>query len=262
MRELADNFSIVYKHRELISNLVAKDLKARYRGSIMGMAWTFLNPLLTLSVYALVFSRYQRIEVQNYAVFMFAGLLPWIWFSSSLLEGVNSITGAGALITKSMFPAEILPMVKIISNLFNYIFSLPLLFGFIIWFDVDITLSILWLPFLMLGQLLFTTGLVYFVASINVRFRDVQHVLANLMLLWFFLCPIIYPKSAIPAELKLYTYTINPMAHLAVGYQDIFINGRTPDLFAISMVMLAGTVCMILGIRQFEHGRETFAEEI
>ncbi|MDH5511129.1 MAG: ABC transporter permease [Nitrospinota bacterium] len=262
MKELTEYFSVLYKYRELISSLVAKDLKSRYRGSVMGMAWTFLNPLLTLSVYALVFSRYQRIEVPNYAVFMFAGLLPWIWFSSSLLEGVNSITGAGALITKSMFPAEILPMVKIISNLFNYLFSLPLLFGFMLWFGVEFTLAAIWLPFLMAGQLLFTTGLVYFVASLNVRFRDVQHMLANIMLLWFFLCPIIYPKSAIPPELKLYTYSMNPMAHLAVGYQDIFIFGRTPDLFAILMVMLAGGLCMILGIRQFERGRETFAEEI
>ncbi|MDH5637760.1 MAG: ABC transporter permease [Nitrospinota bacterium] len=261
MKELTENFSVLYKYRELITSLVAKDLKARYRGSVMGMAWTFLNPLLLLSVYALVFSVYMRIKVENYTVFMFAGLLPWTWFASSLMDGVNSITGAGSLITKSMFPAEILPMVKIISNLFNYIFSLPLLFGFMVWYGVDFTLALLWLPVLMIAQLLFTMGLVYFVASINVRFRDVQHVLANIVLLWFFLCPIIYPISSIPPEWR-FTFNLNPMAILAVGYQDIFISGKTPDLFAISMVTVVGALCMILGVRQFERGRETFAEEI
>ena len=261
MKALLENFSIIYKYRELIISLVAKELKARYRGSILGMAWSFLNPLLLLSVYALVFSVYMRVAVENYAVFMFAGLLPWIWFSSSLLEGVNSITGAGALITKSMFPAEVLPMVKILSNLCNYLLSLPLLLVFMLWYQVGFTLALLWLPFLMTAQLLFTMGLVYFLSSLNVRFRDIQHVLANVMILWFFLCPIIYPVTSIPDRWR-FTFSLNPMAILAVGYQDIFIHGKTPDLIAISAVTLVGGLCMFLGVLQFERWRETFAEEI
>ena len=261
LSSLKDNFAITYKYRELIASLVAKELKARYRGSILGMAWTFLNPLLLLSVYALVFSVYMRIQVENYAVFMFAGLLPWVWFSTSLLEGVGSITQAGALITKSMFPAEVLPMVKIVANLFNYIFSLPLLFGFMLWYGVDISLTVAWLPFIMLVQLLFTMGLVYFLAALNVRFRDVQHVMANFIVLWFFLCPIIYPMTSIPDKWR-FTFYLNPMAILSVGYQDIFIHSQRPDLFSIAMVMLVGLLCLVLGVRQFERDRETFAEEI
>jgi len=131
-RSFSGNFSVFYKYRELIVSLVSKELKSRYRGSVLGMLWTFLNPLLLLLVYAVVFSVYMRIEMENYSVFMFSGLLPWVWFSSSLIEGSNSIAASGNLITKSMFPAEILPVIKVLSNLFNYIFSLPLLLAFML----------------------------------------------------------------------------------------------------------------------------------
>lgn len=260
-RSFYENFSIIYRYRELILSLVAKELKARYRGSTLGVMWTFLNPLLLMLVYALVFSVYMRIEMENYSVFMFAGLLPWIWFSSSMMDGVNSITSAGNLITKSLFPAEILPMVKILSNLFNYIFSLPLLFIFMVWFNVAFSAAIVWLPFVMLAQLLFTTGLVYFLSSLNVRYRDIQHILGNLLTLWFFMCPILYPVSMIPQDLK-FTYYLNPMAALIVGYQDIFIHSKTPDLAAVLIVILVGLFCMLAGFRQFERNKETFAEEV
>jgi ABC-type polysaccharide/polyol phosphate export permease len=160
-----------------------------------------------------------------------------------------------------MFPAEILPMVKIVSSLCNYLFTLPLLFGFMLWYGVKISPALVWLPFIMAAQLLFTMGLVYFLAALNVRFRDVQHVLANVMILWFFLCPITYPLSSIPERWR-FTFSLNPMAVLAAGYQDIFIYAKTPSLLSIAWVMLAGGVALILGVRQFEQWRETFAEEI
>lgn len=260
-RSFFENFSIIYRYRELIVSLVGKELKARYRGSSIGVMWTFLNPLLLMLVYALVFSVYMRIEMENYSVFMFAGLLPWIWFSSSIMDGVNSITSAGNLITKSLFPAEILPMVKILSNLCNYIFSLPLLFFFMLWFQVNFSLAIIWLPLIMLAQLLFTTGLVYFFSSLNVRYRDIQHILGNLLTLWFFMCPIIYPVPMIPQNLQ-FTYYLNPMAVLTVGYQDIFIHSKAPDLVSTLIIIGVGLVCMLVGFRQFERNKETFAEEV
>jgi len=261
LRTIQEHIDTLYRHRELIANLVAKDLKARYRGSALGMMWTFLNPLLLLLVYALVFSVYMRVQMENYAVFVFAGLLPWIWFSTSLMEGVNSITTSGALITKSMFPAEVLPMVKIISNMVNYIFSLPLLFLFMFVYGIPVTASVMWFPLVALTQLLFMTGLVYFLAAVNVRFRDVQHILNNFLVLWFFLCPIIYPVSQTPEKWR-FTFYLNPMAVLSMSYQDIFIFGRTPNLFFIFVLVVAGVVITLYGLRQFDRFKETFAEEI
>ncbi len=258
---LFDSVTSLYKYRELIWSLVSKELKARYRGSTLGMFWTLLNPLLLLMVYALVFSVYMRIQVENYAVFMFTGLLPWLWFSSSIMEGVNSITASGNLITKSMFPAEILPMVKIVSNLFNYLFSLPLLLLFMLYYQVAYTPAMLWLPLLMLAQLIFTIGLVYFFASINVRFRDVQHILANFIVLWFFICPILYPTTSVPEEFH-FTFYINPMAIMTIGYQDIFIKGTTPHLIAIFGVVIIGIGFSVLGFWKFQKDKNLFAENI
>jgi len=194
-------------------------------------------------------------------LFLFAGLLPWIWFSSSLMEGVNSITASGNLITKSMFPAVILPMVKVLSNLVNYLLSLPLLFVFMMWFGVAFTGALLWLPLVMLAQLLLTIGLVYILSSINVRFRDVQHILGNLVTLWFFLCPILYPIASVPEKWR-FTFDYNPMAALMTGYQDLFIFARTPNLLAVSAVFLIGAALALAGFIQFERSKETFAEEI
>lgn len=261
LKTFQDHLETLFKYRELIANLVAKELKARYRGSALGMLWTFLNPLLLLLVYALVFSVYMRVDLENYAVFVFAGLLPWIWFSTSLLEGVNSITSSGALITKSMFPAEVLPMVKVIANMINYFLSLPLLFIFIFLYGVPVTSSVLWLPVVALAQLLFTTGLVYLFSALNVRFRDIQHILNNLLVLWFFLCPIIYPVSQTPESFR-FTFYLNPMAALAISYQDIFIWGRPPNFLIIMSLLAVGFVITLFGLREFDRFKETFAEEI
>lgn len=260
-RDLKETSLTIYRHRELIANLVGKELKSRYRGSTLGMLWTFLNPLLLLLVYALVFTVYMRIAMENYAVFVFVGLLPWIWFSTSLLEGVNAVVASGDLITKSMFPAEILPMVRVISNLVNFILSLPLLFIFMIIYGVPITSAIFWLPLIVFAQLLFITGLVYLFSAINVRFRDTQHILNNFLVLWFFLCPIIYPVSQVP-EAYRFTFYLNPAAIITIGYHDIFINGSRPDLLPIAGVAGLGVVIILIGVRLFERLKDTFAEEI
>ncbi|HSO73180.1 MAG TPA: ABC transporter permease, partial [Thermodesulfobacteriota bacterium] len=127
---IRQHFQEVFRYRSLVSSLILRELKARYRGSVLGFLWTFLNPLLLLGVYALVFNVYFRIQMEHYAGFMFTGLLPWIWFSSSLIEGTNAITSGGSLITKVLFPGQLLPLVKVGSNLMNFLLSLPILFVF------------------------------------------------------------------------------------------------------------------------------------
>ena len=127
------NVSELWKYRALIWALVGRHLRARYRGSILGFLWSFLNPLCLIAVYSLVFQYYIRFnDVQHYSLFMFAGMLPWIWFSSGLLEATGSISGGGSLVTKAMFPPHILPMVSVLTNLANFIFAIPLLFGFML----------------------------------------------------------------------------------------------------------------------------------
>jgi ABC-type polysaccharide/polyol phosphate export permease len=261
IRDLKITAETIYRHRELIANLVGKELKSRYRGSALGMLWTFLNPLLLLLVYALVFSVYMRVDMENYAVYMFTGLLPWIWFASSLNEGVNAVVASGDLLTKSMFPAEVLPMVRVIANLANYIFSLPLLFLFMLIYGVPFTPAILLAPVVMGAQLIFTIGLVYFFAAVNVRYRDMQHILGNFVTLWFFLCPIIYPVTQAPEQWR-FTFYLNPAAVITMGYHDVFLYGKAPDFLMIGIVAAAGMGITLVGVWLFERLKDTFAEEI
>jgi len=261
LKTLALDLRDIYKFRALIWTLVIKEIKLRYRGSILGFFWSFLNPLLLMAVYALVFSVYMRIQMEHYPVFMFCGLLPWIWFSASLLEGVNSIVGRGDLITKAFFPPQILPMVTLLSNLINFLLGLPILFIFLWASHVIPQWPLLALPLILFAQLLFTLGLVLALSALNVHFRDLTHILGNLLTLWFFVCPIIYPLKQIPERFR-FLVDFNPMGLLTLMYQDVFFYNRFPDFKVLGGLMALGVVVIIIGNAIFNIFRESFAEEI
>jgi lipopolysaccharide transport system permease protein len=251
----------LFRYRSLVNSLVVRELKARYRGSFLGFLWTFLNPLLLLGVYALVFNFYLRIKFEHYAGFMFVGLLPWIWFSSSLLEGTISITSGGSLVTKVLFPSQVLPVVKILANLANYLLSLPILFGFLWVMGVYQGWPLLWLPLILCFHLLFIEGLVLIMATINVFFRDVQHILANFLTLLFFLTPILYPLSQVPAPINKWVKFI-PMTQITLSYQDIFFYNRNPDLRVLLAFLVLSLLLLGIGMFFFERYKETFAEKV
>lgn len=251
----------LFRYRSLISSLVVRELKARYRGSFFGFLWTFLNPLLLLAVYSLVFNFYLRIRIENYAGFMFVGLLPWTWFASSLTDGTSSITSGGSLVTKVLFPGQVLPTVKILANLLNYLLSLPVLFGFLWVMGITPGWPLLWLPVILILHLLFITGLVLLLATVNVFFRDVQHILVNLLTLWFFLTPILYPLSQVPPPFNKWVL-VNPMAQISLAYQDIFFYNRNPNLIVLLVFLGLSLILSGLGIFFFERYKETFAEKI
>jgi ABC-type polysaccharide/polyol phosphate export permease len=249
------------RYRSLINSLVGRELKARYRGSWLGFFWTFLNPLLLLAVYALVFNVYLRIRMEHYAGFVFAGLLPWIWFASSLQEGATSITAGGSLVTKVIFPSQVLPLVRIFSNLINYLLGLPILFGFLWIMGVFQGWPLLWLPLILLIHLLFINGLVLMLATVNVFFRDIQHILANLLTLWFFLTPILYPISQVPPLFQKWVL-LNPMTLFALAYQDLFFYNQMPNLRHLAVLWAVSLTLQGVGLLFFETYKETFAEKI
>jgi ABC-type polysaccharide/polyol phosphate export permease len=251
----------VFRYRSLVHSLILRELKARYRGSVLGFLWTFLNPLLLLAVYALVFNVYFRIQMEHYAGFMFTGLLPWIWFSSSLMEGTNAITSGGSLITKVLFPGQLLPLVKVGSNLMNFLLSLPILFVFLSFMGIFPGWALCWLPLLLLIHFAFIAGLVLGLATLNVFLRDIQHILANLLTLWFFLTPILYPLSQVPGPFKKFVL-LNPAALFTLGYQDIFFYRRSPDPWQLIPSLILSIFMLGLGIVLFEHYKETLAEKL
>ncbi len=251
----------LFRYRTLVNSLVIRELKARYRGSFLGFLWTFMNPLLLLGVYALVFNFYLKIRVEHYAGFMFVGLLPWIWFSSSLLEGTTSITAGGSLVTKVLFPSQVLPAVKILANLINYLLSFPILFGLLWAMGVYQGWPLLWLPVIIFFHLLFIEGLVLILATLNVFFRDVQHILAVLLNLGFFLTPIFYSLSQVPAPFNRWIL-FSPLAQITSAYQDVFYYNRNPDLRVLSAFMGLSLLLLGIGMFFFESHKETFAEKV
>ncbi len=214
-----------------------------------------------MAVYALVFSVYMRIQMEHYAVFMFCGLLPWIWFSASLLEGVNSIVGKGDLITKAFFPPQILPLVTLFSNLINFLLSLPVLFIFLWACHIYPAWPLVTLPLLLFAQFLFTLGLALALSALNVHFRDLTHILGNLLTLWFFVCPIIYPLKQVPERFR-FLIDFNPMGLLTLMYQDVFFYNKLPNLRILGWLIILGGGIVIIGNAIFNVYRESFAEDL
>ena len=254
-----ESFRELTQYRLLVGALVGRQLKARYRGSFLGFLWTVLNPLLLMGVYALVFRVYVRIEVPNYVVFLLCGLLAWTYFASSLLEGVNAVVSGGTLVTRSLFPAHILPTVTVATNLVNYLLSLPVLAFFLWLYGVPFHATLLAFPLIVVLQTAFTWGLTLAVASMNVHFRDVQHILGNVLALWFFLCPIIYSTDHIPESFQI-VQALNPVGVMIEAYHGIFLDGRWPTPEILLQLTGWALASVAIGLAVFERFRDSFAE--
>ena len=261
------NLQQLLRYRALIQSLVARELKARYRGSVLGFFWSFVNPLLLLLVYTFVFTivlpGVHPPELEPFALFMFCGILPWTWFSSSLLESSNVLIAGGNLIRKVLFPAEVLPIVTVLAGMVHFCLGLPILAAFLAYYRVPVTpTDLLWFPVIVLIQLVLTTGLALLLASLTVHFRDVRDLLSNLLTLWFFATPIIYQLSQAPASVRRFL-SLNPFTHLAVAYQGVlFTPGpftEWPRLLAVG----AGSILVFaFGYFVFDRLRDTLAEEV
>ncbi len=257
------HFRELYQYRGLLISLVQRELKARYRGSVLGFFWTFLNPTLHMLVYALLFTVVMRQNIPRYAFFMFVGLLPWIWFSSSVGAGASTISDRRDLMTKVRFPAQVLPSTVVATNLINYVLSLPLMLVLGAFYGVWPTWHIVAFPLVVLIQLVFTLALVYIVSAINVTFRDLQHIVQNLLTLFFFATPVLYQVSSVAdPRMRAVVTLANPMAILITSYQAIFYEHRLPDGLPLLGLGL-GSVALLWGASQlFEARREEFAESI
>src|SRR5438045_6356770 len=263
MNELAT----LYRYRQLVAALTARDLKDRYRGSILGFFWSLANPRLLLAVYTVVFTIFFPANaIRNYPLFLFAGILPWTFFSAAVLESTTSISANAGLIKKVMFPAEALPLVVVLSHLVHFVLALPILFVAMIgyaWFGHQpIPITALLVPFLMVLQTIFVAGVVMCVASASVLLRDLRDIIANLMQLGFFVTPIIYLIDNIPSRLLRALLRLNPMTPFVVSYQDVLFWGHLPGL-ADTLLMIAYAVASFAaGLTVFERLRDVLAEAI
>jgi ABC-type polysaccharide/polyol phosphate export permease len=258
---------MLWRHRQLIAALTARDLKARYRGSILGYFWSLANPLLLLAVYTLVFTKFfpQQV-VQPYPLFLFSGILPWTFFSAAILESTTSISANAGLIKKVMFPAEALPIVVVLSHLVHFLLAIPILLAAIGAYAAvglfELNVTILLVPVLMLLQTMFVAGIAMTVSSASVLFRDLRDIVANLMQLGFFVTPIIYLIDNIQSRALRAILRVNPMTPFVVAYQDIFFFGRVPNLSDSVLIVAYAVGSLAMGFFVFDRLRDTLAEAI
>jgi lipopolysaccharide transport system permease protein len=260
------NLAALVRYRGLIQSLVSRELKARYRGSILGFFWSFINPLFLLLIYSFVFKYIleQRAEgIDHYELFMFCGILPWTWFSSSLLESSGVLISGGNLIKKVLFPAEILPIVTVLANMVHFFFGLVILALFLVWFQRPVSPSeLLWFPVVVLVQLVLTTGFALLLSALTVHFRDLRDILGNLMTFWFFATPIIYPYFVMK-DWQLRLLQFNPFTHLAITYQEIlYFKGPVGHSFWLLVLGAISVAWFFFGYFVFDRLRDTFAEEV
>jgi ABC-type polysaccharide/polyol phosphate export permease len=261
------NLYAVVRYRGLVASLVARELKARYRGSALGFLWSFINPLLLLSIYSFVFAVIlpgtHTNEVEPYALFMFCGILPWTWFSSALSEAAGSLISGGNLIKKVLFPAEILPIVSVLANMVHFFLGLPILIAFLIYYQrLPDALDLFWFPVTVLVQLIFTAALGLILAALTVHFRDIRDILANLLTLWFFATPIIYWIKEAPG-LGKQVLDFNPMTHIIVSYQEIlFFRGPIGHWKWLLATGAASVALFLVGFWLFDRLRDSFAEAV
>jgi ABC-type polysaccharide/polyol phosphate export permease len=261
------NLQDLLRYRALIRSLVARELRARYRGSVLGFLWSFINPLLLLLIYTFVFTVVmpgsRGTGLEPYSLFLFCGILPWTWFSSSLLESSNALIASGNLIRKVMFPAEVLPIVSVLTGLVHFCLGLPILALFILYAAVPVSATdLVWLPAIVAIQLVFTLGLSLLLSSLTVHFRDLRDLLGNLLTFWFFATPIIYPASQAPEKYQ-WVLALNPVTHLITAYQDVlFVPGPMTVWRPLLSVAVLAVVVFLVGYFVFDRLRDTLAEEV
>jgi ABC-type polysaccharide/polyol phosphate export permease len=254
----------LFRYRLLIQSLVGRELKARYRGSVLGFLWSFVNPLLLLLTYVVVFTLVlpgkHSPAMEPFALFFFCGILPWTWFSSSLLESAGVLIAGGNLIKKVLFPAEVLPVVTVFANLAHFSLGLPILLIFLVYYE-RLRPEALLLPLPVLVQLVFTLGLALGLSALTVHFRDIQNILGHLLHLMFFASPVLYLDGEREGAIRTFL-RFNPMSHILVSYQQILFDGEFHHWQGLGLAALAAVLTFALGAFLFERLRDTLAEEV
>lgn len=251
----------VLAYKEMLTASVKKDLRARYRGSVLGFLWTLLNPLMQLAIYSIVFPFLLRMQEPYYPLFVFVGLLPWIWFTSSLATSTIIIVGNASLVKKIYFPRMILPLSTVTTGGINCILGLAVAVGAVLVSGVPITPWALLLPLPLLLQFVFTAGLCLLLSSLYVYFRDLEHIVGILMQVWFYLTPIVYNSRILP-EFFANLLELNPMTQLVNCYRAILIYGNAPDFRGVAWLTAISLAVFAVGALVFTKVQRHFAEEL
>jgi lipopolysaccharide transport system permease protein len=246
---------------DLLALLVRRDLKVQYRRSFLGIGWTLAGPLLQFVTYTLVFRRVLSVQIENYASFVFVGVLVWGWFQTSLTQSASLITGSRALVLQPGFPLVLLPHVTVAVRLFHFVVALPFLCALLWWQGIGPAWSWCALPVLVLIQYVLTVGLAYPLASLNVSLRDTQHIVGVVLQLMIFVTPVFYSPQVVPDRWQSW-WQVNPMVGMLRAWRTVLMEGRWPDVGALAALLLSGSLLLALGRRVFVSQSHRFAEDL
>lgn len=257
-----ERLKAIFNYRTMISSLIRRDLKGRYKGSVLGFAWTFLNPLLQLLVYTAVFSVIMRAGIEDYYLFLFVALVPWIFFSSSLTGGAKCVWDQKDLVKKIYFPREVLPIAHVTSQLVNMLLSFVIVFGALLISGKGISITLL--PYLIpviLAEYLLALGVAFVFSALTVYFRDLEHILSIVAMAWQFLSPVMYSIDQVP-ERFVSVFMINPMSSVIIAYRDILYYRQAPQLETLLLAVSLGIILLLVGWFMFGELQKHFAEEM
>lgn len=253
----------VLHYRELLVELTKREIKQRYKQSILGYAWVILNPLIQMLVMAFVFSQILRVNNLSvpYPIFLYAGLLPWTLFTTSLSSSANVLVGNAGLLTKIYFPRVVFVQSTILAKMVDFLLSSVVFILFMLWFKIPITGQILWFVPIFLIQNLFTYSLALLVAAFNLFYRDIQYLLNLFLLVWMYLTPVIYPTEMFPSKYQ-WIFQINPMAVFINAYRQVLLGGGWPNITSLGIGLLASLILYFVASAMFKKMEGVFADVV
>lgn len=250
----------IWDYRSMIFSLVKRDLRGRYKGSVLGFLWTFLNPLLQLIVYTFVFSIIMRAGIEDYYLFLFVALVPWVYFSSSVDGGAGCIVNQSNLVNKIYFPREVLPIAHVLSQLINMLLSYVVVVVVLLISGKGINLFVWWyVPIIILQETLLAFGLALLFSAVTVFFRDLQYIISIFLMAWQFLSPVMYSVDMVPEKLQKIFY-LNPMTPIISAYRSVFYYKQAPEIKTFILGTVMGVVILIFGWTVFGIMKKRFAE--
>lgn len=253
-------FFRLYKYRELLKTSVSKEIRGKYKNSFLGVIWSFLNPLLQIGVYALVFPLIMETD-SNYVIFLVCGLIPWLFFSNAINKAAFTIIENGGIIKKVFFPREILPISVVTSEAVNFIISSIIILVFILGTGYGFSWYILFYPLILLVQYVVTLGFAFFLSALTVYIRDLAHFVGVALQLLFYATPICYASGRIPADYQ-WIMKYNPMTHVIDGYRSIFYEKCLPNFSDLGLFFIIGLILCIVGYLIFNKLQKGFAEQL
>ena len=247
----------VWRYHELIWALALKELRVRYKRSVLGFFWALLNPLFTMLILTAVFSKVMRAAIDHYSIFLISALLPWTFFSQSAAYSVESIVANGELLKKVRVAKSVFPIAAVVSNVINFLLSLIPLLLLVLALRFPLHWTWIYLPVPLLGLFLFTLGFGFFVSAANVFFRDVSHILQIVLSAWFYLSPIIYSVDFFPPHWK-FVFKLNPIVYVLNGFRLSIYYGQLPSPQSMAASLICGVVAVVVGYTFFRRAQDAF----